>query len=272
MGRRAPEWLAETGMARAYHAATLRAALRQVILVAKYAMKPTRHNLVVISCEHGGRAVPGAYASLFAGHESVLDSHRGWDPGALALGRRMANALGVPLHPATTTRLLVELNRSMGHPQLFSEFTRGLPPEQRLEIMRRNYRPHRDAVEGAVARHIAAGYQVIHIASHSFTPVMNGVVRRADVAWLYDPRRAGEKAFAAAWLMDFATRWPALRLRRNYPYQGRADGLMSLLRKRFADDSYVGIELEVNQGFALAGGKPWAELQLALTESLAAVS
>ena len=248
-------------MARAYHAASLRAAFRQVILVAKYAMKPTRQNLVVISCEHGGRAVPGAYASLLAGHESVLDSHRGWDPGALTLGRRMANALGVPLHAATTTRLLVELNRSMGHPQLFSEFTRSLPPAQRLEIIRRHYRPHRDAVEGAVARHIAAGYRVIHIASHSFTPVMHGV-----------PRRAGEKAFAAAWLMNFATRRPALRLRRNYPYQGRADGLMSLLRKRFADDCYVGIELEVNQGFALAGGKPWAELQQALSESLAAVS
>ena len=230
----------------------------------------TRQNLAVITCEHGGRAVPSAYAALFAGQQAVLDSHRGWDPGALALGAQMARALGVPLHAATTTRLLVELNRSIGHPQLFSEFTRGLPPAQRQQILQHHYRPHRDAVEGAIAGHIAAGHRVIHIASHSFTPVLNGVARRADVAWLYDPRRAGEKTFAAAWLMAFAQRAPTLQLRRNYPYQGRGDGLTALLRKRFPDESYVGIELEVNQRFILAGGAPWARLQKALVSSLAA--
>jgi predicted N-formylglutamate amidohydrolase len=229
-----------------------------------------RQNLAVITCEHGGRAVPGAYAALFAGHQAVLDSHRGWDPGALELGRNLAKVVGVSLHAATTTRLLVELNRSIGHPQLFSEFTRGLPPAQRQQIILRHYQPHRDAVEAAIAGHIAAGHRVIHIASHSFTPVLNGLARRADVAWLYDPRRPGEKTFAAAWLKAFAPLAPTLQLRRNYPYQGRGDGLMALLRKRFPDDRYVGIELEVNQRFVLAGGAPWATLQQALATSFAA--
>ncbi len=229
-----------------------------------------RHNLAVITCEHGGREVPSAYAALFAGQQTVLDSHRGWDPGALALGQHMAQALGVPLHAATTTRLLVELNRSIGHPQLFSEFTGGLPLAQRLQIIQSHYQPHRDAVEAAIAGHVAAGHRVIHIASHSFTPVLNGVARRADVAWLYDPRRVGEKAFAAAWLKAFAPLAPTLQLRRNYPYQGRSDGLTALLRKRFPDDRYVGIELEVNQRFVLAGGAPWAKLQQTIVESLAA--
>ena len=50
---------------------------------------------------------------------------------------------------------------------------------------------------------------------------------------------------------------PELRLRRNYPYQGRGDGLTALLRKRHPDAAYVGIELEVNQRFVEQGGAPW---------------
>ncbi len=170
-----------------------------------------------------------------------MDSHRGWDAGALQLGRQMADAFGVPLHAATTTRLLVDLNRSIGHRQLFSEVTRPLPPARRQEIVDRYYRPHREAVEGEIARHIASGQRVIHIASHSFTPTLDGVVaRRADVAWLYDPRRSGEVAFARAWMMQLTQRAPELRLRRNYPYQGRGDGLTALLRKRHPDDDLRG--------------------------------
>ena len=42
---------------------------------------------LIITCEHGGNEVPAAYAPLFAGHEALLPTHRGWDAGALvALG------------------------------------------------------------------------------------------------------------------------------------------------------------------------------------------
>lgn len=226
-------------------------------------------HVLVISCEHGGNTVPPAYAALFAGHQALLDSHRGWDPGAFELGRQMADAFGAPLHAATTTRLLIDLNRSIGHRQLFSELTRALSPAQRQDIVDRHYRPHREAVEADIARGIAAGQRVIHIASHSFTPSLDGVERRADVAWLYDPRRSAEAAFARAWMTAFAPRAPDLRLRRNYPYLGRGDGLTAMLRKRHADATYVGIELEVNQRFVAQGGAAWDHLRTALVDSLA---
>ena len=70
-------------------------------------------------------------------------------------------------------------------------------------------------------------------------------------------------------MMDFARRAPAMRVRRNYPYQGRGDGLTSLLRKRYPDEAYVGIELEVNQRFVLAGGTPWDTLRTQVVDSLA---
>lgn len=205
---------------------------------------------------------------MFEGQAALLASHRGWDPGALDVARSLAGALSVPLHFSTTTRLLVDLNRSIGHRQLFSEISRRLPRRQRNEIIDRYYRPHRDAVEMAVARHIAAGHRVLHIASHSFTPVLRGRERLADVAWLYDPRRGGERAFAGLWKHDLAQRRPDLRLRRNYPYSGRGDGLTSRLRSRHADASYMGIELEVNQHFVTRGGAAWKALRSALTVSL----
>jgi predicted N-formylglutamate amidohydrolase len=224
---------------------------------------------LVISCEHGGHEVPDAFASLFEGRQAVLESHRGWDPGALELARRMAGALGAPLHAATTTRLLIDLNRSIGHRQLFSEFSRPLPAAQRAELVERFYRPHRDAVEGDIDRRIAAGARVLHIASHSFTPTLAGVERRADLAWLYDPRRATESAFAIDWQDAMAACAPGLRLRRNYPYQGRDDGLASALRRRHPASAYLGLELEVNQGYFLAGGARWEHLCASLVESLA---
>ena len=212
--------------------------------------------------------MPHAYAEVFAAHAALLNSHRGWDPGALRLGRQFADALGAPLFAASTTRLLIDLNRSIGHRHLFSELTRGLPRAERDKIVAEHYRPYRDTVEGEVARCIAAGKQVTHIASHSFTPVFDGLVRRADVGWLYDPRRSAESALAQRWMKALAQRAPDLRLRRNYPYLGRGDGLTALLRRRFSGDAYVGIELEVNQHFVEQGGAPWVALRADLVAAL----
>lgn len=225
---------------------------------------------LIITCEHGGNQVPAAYATLFAGCEALLDTHRGWDAGALSMAQQLATAFNAPLFAATTTRLLIDLNRSIGHRHLHSEATRSLPLATRRAIAAQYYRPHRDAVESEVARLVTAGRRVLHIASHSFTPELGGVVRQADVAWLYDPRRAGECALAAHWLTALKHQRPDLKLRRNYPYEGKGDGLTALLRKRYPDASYIGMELEVNQRFVLADGPAWPALRADIVQALAA--
>ena len=232
----------------------------------------TSRDAWVITCEHGGHEVPPAYIALFAGFQELLLTHRGWDAGALELARQIAQTLHAPLFAATTTRLLIDLNRSIGHRQLYSEATRDLSQATKRAMIAVHYLPHREAVESCVAGLIAAGRRVVHVASHSFTPEMNGVVRQADVAWLYDPRRAGEGVFAGQWLAALRQRRPDLQLRRNYPYQGKCDGLMSLLRKRHAPTQYIGIELEANQRFAMAGGVAWDALQVDITQALVDVA
>lgn len=223
---------------------------------------------LIITCEHGGCEVPEPYAPLFAGHAALLQTHRGWDPGALLLARELAAACSAPLFYATTTRLLIDLNRSKGHRQLHSDITRGLSLAIRREISEHHYHPYRNTVESEVARLIAAGHRVMHVASHSFTPKLNGVVRQADVAWLYDPRRDGERDLACRWQAEMAHLRPDLKLRRNYPYQGKGDGLTATLRKRHSPERYVGVELEVNQRFVAEDTGVWEQLREAIIQTL----
>jgi len=95
-------------------------------------------------------------------------------------------------------------------------------------------------------------------------------VRRADVGLLYDPGRRGEVQLCARWKAALANMAPELRVRRNYPYAGRGDGLTCYLRKRFSPGVYVGIELEVNQKIVFAAGRRWTALRGMLIDSLLA--
>ena len=222
---------------------------------------------LLITCEHGGNAVPGEYAPLFADWRDALASHRGHDRGALATARVLARAVDAPLFFSTTSRMLVDLNRSVGHPGLFSEATKGLARRDKAAILDTYYHPHRDAVTAVVAEQLAAGKTVLHIASHSFTPRLRGVTRHCDVGFLYDPGRAAEKAFCRRWLRELACLDSDLILRRNYPYKGVSDGLATSLRRHFGE-RYLGVELEVNQRFALGGEETLSSVSGHLADAL----
>ena len=214
-----------------------------------------------ITCKHAGNVVPAKYKPLFAEHGHLLPTHRGWDPGALVLAREMAKHFSAPLCFEETTRLLVDLNRSVGTPDLHSEPTRHLSLAERRAILEVHYHPHRKKVDAAVAELVATGDRIVHIASHSFTPELHGHVRTTDIGLLYDPGRLGEVAFCSAWLAVLKKAAPTLRLRRNYPYLGKSDGVAQALRRQHPPDRYVGIELEVNPRFAEAGGPAWPKLR-----------
>lgn len=78
-------------------------------------------------------------------------------------------------------------------------------------------------------------------------------IKRPDIAWCYDSRRPSEGLFIARWLMAVRQRWPDLTLRRNFPYNGKLDGLTGMLRKRHGSAEYIGTEIEINQRFVHEG-------------------
>ena len=175
----------------------------------------------IVTCEHGGNRVPAPYRSLFRGQRALLDSHRGYDPGSLVMAKALASAFAAPLVASTVSRLLIDLNRSIGHPQLFSAVTRAAPAQTRAQIVEQHYRPYRMQVEGLIRQAVARGHRVIHISSHSFTAELDGKVRGTDVGLLYHPGRRREAEVCAHWKETLAALAPELRVRRNYPYAGK---------------------------------------------------
>jgi len=184
------------------------------------------------------------------------------------MAKDLAGAFEATLFVATISRLLIDLNRSVGHPKLYSEATRGAPAGVRREILEAHYLPYRDQVEAHIAGEIAKGRRVVHVSSHSFTPVLEGEVRNADIGLLYDPGRAAEAGLCKDWQAALKARAPEIRVRRNYPYTGKSDGFTAHLRRRFAKDTYAGIELEVNQQQVLQGAHGWRLLRKAIVAAL----
>lgn len=222
----------------------------------------------MITCEHGGNDVPSRYAHFFQGQEDLLQSHRGQDPGALTMARELAASLSAPLLASSVTRLLVDLNRSLGHPRLHSDSVRKAPLEIRQEILTRYYLPYRTKAETQIRQAIANGGRVIHVSSHSFTPELNGQVRNADIGLLYDPGRSGEARLSREWQRAIRAEVPGLKVRMNYPYAGTADGMTVSLRKLFPGDRYIGLELEINQKHVHAPVSHWNTLRDSVIKAL----
>jgi predicted N-formylglutamate amidohydrolase len=223
---------------------------------------------VIVTCEHWDHRIPRPYRRLFQGQQALLESHRGYDLGALGYARKLAARLGAPLFWATTSRLLIDLNRSPGHPRLFSDITRSLDAATRRAIEEKYHAPHWRRVQTAVQARLRPGQRVVHIACHSFTPVLDGLERAMDVGLLYDPARPAERRFCDLWKRALASRAPRLGVRRNAPYKGVSDGLATHLRT-LLPPTYLGIELELNQRDFIENRSRWRALTAAAIESLA---
>ena len=202
---------------------------------------------LILTCEHGGNAIPEKYKKYFV-NEPVLKTHRTYDLGALDMYQHL-KPLADAAYFSTTSRLLVELNRSLFSKSLFSEFTKGLSKNQKTEILEKHYMPYRTEVEHKIAEFIKSNQQVLHLSIHSFTPNLNGDERIGDIGLLYDSRKKKEREFCKKLKDKFLQQNPNLKVRFNYPYLGKADGFTTFLRKQFPMN-YLGIEIEINQKFA----------------------
>ena len=211
-----------------------------------------RGRTLILSCEHGGNRIPAEYRHLFRGADSVVASHRGWDPGALDLARYLGRHFHVPVAKETLCRLLVEPNRAPSNPRIWSKYSAGLAPVEKQRVLDRYWWPYRRKVEARVREQVARGNSVYHVAVHSFVPVLGGERRNAEICLLYDPARPGEKAMCLRWAAILREMDPDVRVRRNYPYRGIADGLPTWLRRRYPNGKYAGVELEINQAVLTA--------------------
>ncbi|MGJ5643446.1 N-formylglutamate amidohydrolase [Formosa sp. S-31] len=209
---------------------------------------------LVLTCEHGGCNIPGRFAYLFDQAGDILQSHRGYDMGALDLFEYL-KPLSEFSKYSETSRLLIELNRSLHHKNLFSEFTKPLSKSDKSELILTYYNSYRNSIEDYISEEIQQGNSILHISVHSFTPILNNNFRNCDVGLLYAPEKTNESLFCKTLKTNLTLINPELKVRYNYPYLGTADGFTTYLRKTFKTN-YSGIELEVNQKFVLQNKMP----------------
>ena len=204
---------------------------------------------LVFTCEHGGNDIPEKYFDIFNHGFEDLNSHKGLDYGSLDLFNYCEDLSDFSVKNSMS-RLLIEFNRSLHHPKLFSKYSASLSEKAKQLILKDYYKPYRNEVSKNISEYIEKGEEVVHFSFHSFTPVLNGVIRNTDIGILYDPSRISEKNYSHLLKEFLKLEDPDLKIRYNYPYLGKADGFTTSLRKEFPT-LYSGIELEVNQKFII---------------------
>lgn len=203
---------------------------------------------IMITCEHAGNYIPEEYRHLFENADEALESHRGWDIGVDNTASYFAHELKAPLFETRISRLLVDCNRSVHRPDLFSDFSSGLDRHKKQEILEHYYYPYRKRVEEHLTKWIEE-HRIIHISVHTFTPIWKGEERPTDIGLLLDESRSDELKICREWKNKLEQELPGKTIHLNEPYGGWEDGFTSYFRKKYSQDRYLGIETEMNQKY-----------------------
>lgn len=220
--------------------------------------------ILLLSCEHAVNYIPDAYAALFWPFHGRLNTHEGMDFGALETAQYMQQIFSCTLIHASTSRLLIDYNRSL-HNHCFSSISNNLLPQEKEEVITTYYLPYRQKIISQIDEIVAAGNRVLHCSIHSFTPIFNNEVRNAELTFLYDPKRGLEKEWARKWKDQIQKETNHYRIRMNYPYKGVSDGVTTAMRTRYAPEDYIGLEIEINQALVLNNKTVAVKEDLALT-------
>ena len=202
---------------------------------------------LILTCEHAGNVIPEKYKPVFEKYMLDINSHKGIDFGAFDLFKTL-KPIASFTHYETTSRLLIELNRSLHNPKLFSSASKSISTEDKNHLIETIYNTYRLRIIEEIETLVKLNECVLHLSIHTFTPVLNSEIRNCDIGLLYDPKQAKEKEFSKRFKLNILSNRPNANIRFNYPYKGYSDGLTTYLRKVFPEN-YLGIELEVNQKF-----------------------
>ena len=172
---------------------------------------------VLFLCEHAGRAIPKTLGTLGL-NEKALMSHRGWDIGAEALARNLANRLNAPLILQRYSRLVIDGNRPPGSAESILEVSDGVEIEvnkklslhERIAREKAIFAPMDQAINDA----FSASQRIAAFSIHSFSPQLGGQSRPWHAGFL--TRRS--ISTAKALIESLKGQRPSLNLAINKPY------------------------------------------------------
>ena len=233
----------------------------------------------VFLCDHASNRIPQQFDS--AGIDpAMLDLHIAWDPGALAVARRLSASLNAPLIWPDASRLLIDCNRALDASSLIvAETERGpvganrdLGREDRTRRIARIHAPYHDAIDACLRRRADAGLGSALVAIHSYTPIFFGRPRPWQIGIVF-----GEDRRLADLLIRDLQSDPALAVGINEPYSP-ADNVYYTVdhhsRPRHLPAAMI--EIRNDEIADEAGARAWADrlakILLAAERSLAGAS
>lgn len=213
---------------------------------------------IIVTCEHASNELPQGLDL----DPELLQLHIAWDPGARRIARRLADRFDAPLFEGEVSRLVIDLNRSVDNRMLIRRvsdghripFNYGLGEQERRRRIERWHRPYRERIVAAAEETIERAGRCIHLCIHTFTGSLSGTSRANDIGLLHDPAWGLERELCTEVRRSMEER-SDLVVWFNRPYSGTADGILPAMRERFRPETFVGLELEVNQKHA---GQPAA--------------
>jgi predicted N-formylglutamate amidohydrolase len=225
----------------------------------------------VLTCDHASNFMPAQFGTLGL-PQAELSRHIAWDPGALPVARRMAEALDATLVETCVSRLVIDCNRPLDAPNLICETSEGtvipgnadLTAEQRQARIDLAWRPFHEAIEQMVEARLAVGQPTCLISVHTFTPVYFGRARPWHVGIIHD-----DDTRLAAPMIARLKAQPGLTVGVNEPYSP-ADRVYFTLERHARPRGLpcAMIEIRSDEVADAAGHARWANL---LVETLRAL-
>lgn len=201
---------------------------------------------VLLVCEHASLRLPKALGTLGLAPDA-LSAHIAWDPGALAVARRLSVALDATLIFQNFSRLAYDCNRPPESPDAMPEVSEvfDIPGNRNIGAADRQaridgiYRPWQRTLSEAIAARRAEGRETVIVTIHTFTPVYKGRERAVEIGILHD----SDRRFADAMLAE-AGQASGYRVERNEPY-GPQDGVTHTLVEHGLANGLLNVMIEV---------------------------
>lgn len=147
-------------------------------------LRPWGRGPFVFFCDHASNHVPAELNDLGL-PASELARHIAWDIGAAGVTEALSEIFNAPAILCGTSRLVIDCNRQLHHPQLIPEISDGtvipgnlgLTETERDRRIERWFRPYHDAVEGILLERESRDVPSIAISVHSMTGSLAGESR-----------------------------------------------------------------------------------------------
>lgn len=219
---------------------------------------------VLLICDHASRAVPAGLDNLGLS-DDVLAEHIGWDIGAAAVTRRMAEILNAPAVLCGYSRLVIDCNRLPGDPTSIPPVSDAMPVpgnQDLTEVAEQAradavFQPYHRAIDDALA-HLwrrLPGTAPALVSVHTFTPRMRSGEPRPwhiGLLWNRDPRLV-VPLLRALRVED------GLVVGDNEPYDGRTVNYTLDRHAGAAGLPHVAVEIRQDLVEDSAGADEWAE-------------